>query len=339
MSRFDLRPLGRADGPRLAALHRACPIEAELTLWFDRGPDFFAWPDAVFASWSCLGAFVGDDLVGGALLGESSGREGPYGWLADARVHPDARRRGVGEALVRTVVDRAPHLPYTLFAVKRGNTAVETALATRGGPRPVATLDVRNVPLFAAGGWPAPDGFGPGGPAELDEAVALFAAVHADRPLAPPPDALPSRWSRCPWWVVRRAGRLVAVGGGWDLGPLHGARVLRYGARARALKLAWDLLARVTGGAPLPPPGEALRVVTVTTWAARDPEALRALVAGIGRAHPHHHLATVATVGDDPLAAAFTGLRHQRFPSTLFVAERAPGALPPGRPFFDEATL
>ena len=47
---FDLVPLDRDHSNQLLALSRACPIEADFTFWFDRSPDYFAWPKAVFDS-------------------------------------------------------------------------------------------------------------------------------------------------------------------------------------------------------------------------------------------------------------------------------------------------
>ena len=42
------RLLDRSFGEKLLAVNRACSIAADMTIRFDREPDFFAWPDRVF---------------------------------------------------------------------------------------------------------------------------------------------------------------------------------------------------------------------------------------------------------------------------------------------------
>src|SRR5512138_2973399 len=73
------RPVGREDGPALLAINRACPIEANFTFFFDRAPDFFAWPDAVFDEYEYLGVYSEEQLVGYGLWGTLDGWVGD-GW-------------------------------------------------------------------------------------------------------------------------------------------------------------------------------------------------------------------------------------------------------------------
>src|SRR5512147_164480 len=94
---MDLRPLTADAAPGLLALHRECPIEADLSFYLDRSPDFFAWPAAIFDGFAYVGGFEGDALVACALLGTAAGEAcpgGTFSFAGDVRVAPEARGRG-----------------------------------------------------------------------------------------------------------------------------------------------------------------------------------------------------------------------------------------------------
>ncbi len=57
----------------LHAIHRACPIRADFTFFFDRSPDFFAWPRCHFEEARYAGIFDDDRLVGYGMFGLRSG--------------------------------------------------------------------------------------------------------------------------------------------------------------------------------------------------------------------------------------------------------------------------
>jgi len=61
---YSFQALDRGDGPQLARINRACPIVADFTFYFDRGDDFFAWPDRCFEEgYRYAGIVCDDELV------------------------------------------------------------------------------------------------------------------------------------------------------------------------------------------------------------------------------------------------------------------------------------
>ena len=110
------RDLDRSDGPALTAVNRACRIGADFSFYFERGADFFRWPDLVFDDARYVGIFRGDALRGYVMAARYRGFDGAgpsmllYG--GDARLLPADLAdvvnvdRGFGEQLRTT--DRFP---------------------------------------------------------------------------------------------------------------------------------------------------------------------------------------------------------------------------------------
>lgn len=350
---LDLRLLTHADHAAMLAVCRACPVQAAFTLLFDRGDDIFAWPDRVFDRHRYVGAFVDGQLVGYLMMAWLRGwlgdRFGDYGYLGDARVLPDWRRRQVATTLGRALLEPPPEdidVGYTLVAA--GNRPAEATLEGRMGMRSGATLRVRNLPMWAAARWRRPDGHSVRPADDLEPLAALFQRTHAGRPFAPDLDAerLAARLHRygrsvSDLLVVTRAGEVVAFGLPWDMAPFHLTRVLGYSAMGQLQRLAWNAAAAWSGAAGLPPPGDALRSLTLSTWAAQDAAALRALVAGIGEVHRHsgHHMLHAGIIAGDPLEAAFDGWWAPVFTSAVRYAEREGAQVPDGLPWLDLATI
>ena len=124
------RLLDASYGPQLQEINRASPVVSDFTFWFDRGEDFFRWPELVYDRFFYVGVFADGDLVGYCMAGLTrawTGRD--LGWLAvvgDARVLPEHRGLGwIGVALEKLagVVPRSVTLG--LFIIKEGNRAAD----------------------------------------------------------------------------------------------------------------------------------------------------------------------------------------------------------------------
>jgi hypothetical protein len=63
---LSARSLDASYGPVLQEINRACPVVSDFTFWFDRGEDFFRWPELVYERFFYVGIFADDDLVGTA---------------------------------------------------------------------------------------------------------------------------------------------------------------------------------------------------------------------------------------------------------------------------------
>ena len=66
---LSARSLSASFGPELQQINRACPIVSGLTFWFDRGEDFFRWPELVYDRFFYVAVFADGDLVGYCMAG------------------------------------------------------------------------------------------------------------------------------------------------------------------------------------------------------------------------------------------------------------------------------
>jgi hypothetical protein len=59
---FMFRPIGQEEMVWLKQINQACPIEADFSLVFERGDDFFQWPELIYDHFRYIGAFCGRKL-------------------------------------------------------------------------------------------------------------------------------------------------------------------------------------------------------------------------------------------------------------------------------------
>jgi len=115
--------LNASYGPDLQEINRACPIVSDLTFWFDRGEDFFRWPELVYDRFFYVGVFAGGDLVGYCMAGLTRAwTGGDLGWLAvlgDARVLPEHRGLGWIDVALEKLAEVVPRsVALGLFIIK-----------------------------------------------------------------------------------------------------------------------------------------------------------------------------------------------------------------------------
>ena len=92
-----IRPLTVADAPAAAALHGAC---------FDKG-----WPAADFAHYADATLYVALIAPLGLLVAQRAGDEVE---ILTVAVHPQARRQGLGAALMAALLAAAPGVRFIL---------------------------------------------------------------------------------------------------------------------------------------------------------------------------------------------------------------------------------
>jgi hypothetical protein len=352
---LDVRRIDRTFGERMLEIDRACPIRADFTLFFDRAPDFFAWPDAVFERCDYVGGFERDRLAAFGLIGFTRGFTGGQGsevcYAGDLRALTEVRGQRFAVRSVEKVAEFvSPDVRLGFALVKQGNRQGERVLSAVGTKEvvfePLTSFETHSVLLHRRFTSPRHVRVRRAGNDDIPALAALMQRAFAGRLFAPivTPDELRRDITRLPGFGIDRyylafaGSELVGALGAWDMAPVRRAVVLRYSPRGTLLRWgyqAWRVMGR---GAPLPVPGAALGAITTTRVAvpSGDPDVLRDLLCAVGDEHVGtHHLLHVGFVGDDPLRAATRGLLKQRLGLGVSVIRTRDAAIPTGRPYVD----
>ncbi|HLI67389.1 MAG TPA: GNAT family N-acetyltransferase [Caulobacteraceae bacterium] len=127
---IDIRPLIRAEAEKWRTLRLKMLQEHPTAFlssyedWLDRDLDAFAAQIPEDGVDALFGAFLGGELCGSARFNRETRRKVAHrGDMTAVYVDPSLRGRGVGEALVQAVIDRArQHVVVLLCGVGAGNT-------------------------------------------------------------------------------------------------------------------------------------------------------------------------------------------------------------------------
>ena len=345
---LSARLLNASYGPDLQEINRACPIVSDITFWFDRGEDFFRWPELVYDRFFYVGVFAGGDLVGYCMVGLTrawTGRD--LGWLAvlgDARVLPEHRGLGWIDVALETLAGVVPRsVALGLFIIKEGNRAADhlrSRFRLEGyDVRPAGRLTVWNLLVMRRRRRVPGVAVTTATPADLGSLARFLQAQWRGRLFAPEtsPQALENSirrpglgWERT--YLARRNEDIAGVLGAWETGAdLALCQVETPMTRTNRI----PRLARIrsTGPAPLPEPGEAFRSLTITNLAVSggDPRVLRALLSAVNNDHVSQgfHLMHLGATGGEDWAPALRGWLRQRFSSSLYALTRTGGPEPP----------
>lgn len=261
--KVTIREATEEDGDALIALDRLCSMGLELTLAFDRSPDYFARYKA-YERWTALVAEAPDGtLVGtGGMAAKTvlvAGRRSEAVYLMDLRVHPDWRRRGVATAIGDAVRDLLAGYDLALAMVLRGNEPSLRLLKKRGI---YTTLGVASLPVLTASGEvPLPPGIEtrPMEEGDSDWLAGRWAACTSEWSLALPLDSRALKRLLEERLGVAPSDRLMVV----DEGEPIGAAALWEYSRVMAItfvslppdlasRLAPEVRERLGGGRPFP---------------------------------------------------------------------------------------
>ncbi len=334
------------DGSAALEVNRRCPIDADFSFYFERDPDFFAWPREVFDGFDYFGVRADDQLIAYALIARCAGWVGDdwgvYGYGGDARVLPAYRRRGVFDALRRTIAADIPHEVEVGFSVvKVGNRAVEH-YAERVRERsedgewssaPLGILRAHNVLFIPSGSRIKEVHVRLAAPSDVPAIVELRTEEFRGRLFAPRPDDarlcnLGSSHSAsiapAEYWIAERHGRVEGIAGFWDMDRVRRPRVLRLSWRARLTALAYGASrAWYRGLPPLPSRGGVFRGLCAVDVAIRqrDPEILRSLLDRALSAYKDRglHFLQIGFMTTDPLSEVLREYRTVPFESHLEV--------------------
>jgi hypothetical protein len=361
------------DNAAILDLMADVPMAGSLVLATRRDPDFFALY-RIQRGHQRLWVF-GDD--GGALKGMGGflvrdgfldGAPGRVGYLGDLRTRGLARERLAfpqvyAHLFARTVEETG--CEHFLTGVLADNVAAIRALSSsssKSGKRAaqphyhlVQRFDMANVHFV--GRLPRPKVRGVVvRTATVDDVAAiasLLAADHRQRPFGWRFDdgEFEHRLARWPGFALDHTfcafaddGRLVGVTTCWDAAPVKRYRVLRYAGQMVTVKRALDVVARLSGLAPLPDAGHDFRSLYLTNLSVLDdsPVIMQALVDAIYArfARAGYHFLAFPLYEGDPLARGTKGYVVRRVPFHLYAvtsSSRARTEWQAGRPGFEMA--
>lgn len=339
---YSFRPADRTRGDDMMVINRACPIEADFTVVFEREPDFFQWPDLIYDRYQYIGIHHHDEQVGYCMTGQLEGwtgtEYGRYFYGGDARLLSAHRGHRLAELALRHALDLLPSDVEVGFGlVKQGNhpaqRTVDTGYSERFEEARRIGFEAANVLLLQRMRRPRLL-VRKARTADIDDMAELFNRTNGKRLFAPRLDGTSiQRDMQKPglgceqWYVVEQHGRLVGMAAAWDQSSFHRTRVLRLSHMGQALRALYGgsrILLR--NAAPLPGEGESFRALTLTriAIAGSDPAVLRDLLRFIVNDHSGRgfHMLHVGLTIDDPLRAATRGLLCQRFRSGVLVVTR-----------------
>ena len=323
------------DNSALIALASACPMEGDVALRIDRGPDFFALNRLEGDRWKVA---VVDGPQGRPVACVATAerrawlhaRPATIVYAGDPKVHPEFRDTRTADVLERFVLnvarEAAGQSTPVLVTVLAGNTAMERrTVGPRGLPKlqRFATLHSYAIPLL----WRRRSFEGAdirvehGTDADLEEMAELWREVAPSRQFTAVFDADGlRRWiDGAPgltigdYLVARdRRNRVIGFVGVWDQREMKTLRVLRYSPALSVLRNVVGALAPFVGATPPPPIGQPLHYASAVHLCVPMDRAdvLRALVlAAYDRLHGTGRVfMNVALDAREPLLTALRGL-------------------------------
>ena len=316
------------DNRFLIDLSEQCPMRADTSLLIERSPDFFALSNARGSSWTAVVEAEGR-LVACASVARRpawvSGKRMEMGVIADVKVSPDHRGRGVAGQLLTHLVQaeraRAPAVFAGLTAA--GNQSIDGMLRSFGEMLPLNRLATFTsyellplIPLRVRKDLlirPATE-------SDRQVLVSLLSEFHRSYCFGPvfEDGGFEAQLARSPgmdissYWLAFRGNVLEAVLGTWDQSAFKRIRVL---SMPSSMRLAVESLRKVSAFAPLPKlptVGDVLRL-RYLRHAAHLPGKLDSLSALVRQCvndarKREDHFVLFTCADTDPLAGAVRGI-------------------------------
>ena len=364
---FLLRDATSADNGALIELAASCPMNGEMGLCMERGPDFFALNRLEGDRWKVAVAERNDRVIGCIAMSERNafvnGVETRTGYVGDFKVHPAHRDTQVADALSLRAEPWFNSLPASaplFITVLAGNRAMERRLS---GPRGVAafrrvgTIRTYSVPIL----WRRRPSHHPSVRVErarwsdIDEMAALWSKVAPLRQLAPVLSATSlADWIReapgldiASYRLARSArGELLGFFAVWDQRAFKQLTVVGYSRRMMAARAVFNLLCPFVGAERLPEPGAPLQCVSIANVCVPFDRAdvLRALVMSAydDLRGSRCSFMSIGLDTRDPLCRAIAGLLAQPTDVNVYMMAVRSGVVPEsldGRPIHYEIAL
>jgi GNAT superfamily N-acetyltransferase len=366
MQLYHIGPLDRSHNSEILNVLWSAPINtANLTVCFDRQPDFFGLPEAKYDPYYYYGFFRQDLLKGFCGIGyHNAFVNGSYETvfhMRDYYISPEARGRGFGiKVAEKFFKETYNHSVLGYLIIMSGNLASLSYVGRRNVffpcipfSRIINQLDVRNIMLI----WPVLNSrdyiVRKADNQDIPEIVALLNNEHKQRLFGNHYDetTFMSYLNRRPGLTISnffvaldRNKRLCGVCSAWDCSSIKQTRVLRYGKRFRTAKFLYKGLSAVFQSPPLPSPGECFKEIVISDYATRDrdPSIMNALLRYVYNDCRKLGFQNMmwGSSSDDPLLKASESFFYQRIVSNIVListdqVRAEPGAVSNYLPYID----
>jgi GNAT superfamily N-acetyltransferase len=356
MNLYHIEPVDRSHNTELLNILRSSPINTKnLTVCFDRQPDFFRLPEIRYNSYFYYGFFRLEQLNGFCGIGYheamvNGSREMVF-HMRDYYVSQEARGKGFGykvtenffketsaRSVVGYVIIMAGNKP-SLHYVGRRNDAFPYIPYSRI----INQLDVRNIMLI----WPVSISHDyiirKADIKDIPEIVALLNKEHRDRLFGNLYDetSFQNYLSRQGmeinnyYLAFDRKGIPCGVCAARDCSSFKQTRVLRYGKKFLPAKILYKSLSLLFQLSPLPVNGECFKDLIITDYASRDRNSgiMNALLRSIYNEFRKKGFQNMmwGSSADDPLLKASESFFYQRVVSNIVLISTNPEFMETGR--------
>ncbi len=327
MAGLIVRQAGPADHAALEDLFRATSMGSRIRLNIERDPDYFAGAQVQAEELCVWGAFEEQGRAVGLLSAGKRrvwiGGEVDLRYLCDLRIHRDWQRSTLlarGFRLLKREVFAPGEWAQTLV-LEDNVRAIELLSSRRAGLpeyRPAGIYVTWLLPSQAIAADPswvvrrarsADSG-------ELQRLLDSAARRRSFAPLVKLADLGGPAWRDIAiedFLVAEKDGRIAGMMGLWDQTAFQRLRIAGYSRAVSLLRPLWNAGTGVSGGVPLPKPGDTLPLRKATAVACEndDPEILRSLLSHALK-NNDGKLLLLGMSAADPLAAAMQGLRGRQ---------------------------
>jgi hypothetical protein len=322
------------DHAALERLFRETSMAGAIRVGSDRAPDFFAG-SRVQAEEPCVwGVFAGDGRAVGAFsMGKRrvwlNQEQVPMRYLSDLRIHPDWRNGTMlarGFRMMRDHVFEKGEWAQTLV-LEQNLPALEFLRSRRAGLPEYREAGRYRSWLLSAQNMPAPlHRIRLARPGDLPAMQVLLDGFSRRRSFSPVIDLRNlgddylNGLAVEDFVVAEDAGEISGMMAMWDQSPFQRLRVDGYSPGLAAVRPLWNFGAKILGGIPLPPPGNALPIIKAGMIACSGdaPAILRSLLAYAFPLLPEKML-LVGLSEKDPLTAALDGMKGRKFGGLHFL--------------------
>jgi hypothetical protein len=350
MNRCRIDFLDRSHNSEILSILRLSPITTDnITLCFDRQPDFFLLPEIKYFRYDCLGFFVDEKLSGFVLKGYHNalvnGKPEIVFHFTDYYILPGARGKWFNYEISKYLFDRRFNNSGIGYAIIMEGNKEALSLVGRRHPRfpdvpwtrIINKLEVKTIMIT----WPLKlsthYSIRHAEKKDIPSIVSLLNEEHKDRlfGLTFSESSFENHLSDRPgialgnyYLAEDKNANVCGVCAAWDCTSFKQNRVLNYGIRFLPALLTYKFLSLLFGFSPLPEKGDIFRDINITDYAVknRDPQIMKALLRAIYsdcRKSGYQSIIWGCTAGD-PLLKACNGFFSQSVISNIVLMSTQP---------------